>query len=167
MKKYKEEISREEQVTIDIKNFIKLKILNRKNNHFIFNFEKFIENFPELVKEFEENPVKFINTIKGFTKDEFEMDKLRIINFDTEEDISNFRVEHIGRLYRVKGMISKTNKVVALVKESRWKCEKCGTIIRLIGGGRKANGCSCGNVNDKKFTLLKNEYTDIQEIDIE
>ena len=165
MEIYNEKISNEEQITIDINNFVKLGIVTRKGNYFVFNFEKFVEEFPKLEEEFSQHPIKFLNTIKVFLKREFGIDKLRIINFGGEEDIANFRVEHIGKLFKVKGMISKTNKVVALVKESWWNCSKCKSSNKVINSSKKPEGCSCGN--DKYFTLEKKIYLDVQEIDIE
>ncbi len=165
---YDEDVSvKNEDINLEILRFIKEGILYRKDSDFIFDFEKFSEDNPELSMEFSVNPIKFINTIKFKLNEHFGKIKLRIFNYETEEDISNFRTSHLGKLFKVRGMISKTNKVIALVKESSFECASCGGILKIIDSTRIPNICSCGEKNQKRFKLIDRKYRDVQEIEIE
>lgn len=57
---------------------------------------------------------------------------IRIYNLPKSIPIRDIRSEHIGKLIRIEGMISKTTSVKPRVLSSKFKCQKCGIVSPRI-----------------------------------
>ena len=119
---------------------------------FLIDYEEFLVNSEE-----------FIDSLKKQLS-VFSIDEIQIKNFDVINPISELRVEHINKLVNVRGMITKTTKVIALIKEQSFECSICGVITKC-GGDQILGKCSCGRKGN--FKLINQALEDMQEIEIE
>jgi replicative DNA helicase Mcm len=136
------------------------------DNNFVLDMKSLLEDNPSAQDYFINNPEEvrlcICNSLKLFNKKETE--RFKIINFDYLHHISILRVEHMDKLIKVKGMISKTTKVIALVINRKWECPGCGTIIDSFGPS-EPRICPCGR--RKGFKVVSTKSADIQEIELE
>lgn len=148
-----------------ISNLTSKKILIRENDLFALDMKELKEDSHQMHEYFKDNPEK----IKGMILENLKIFKLnhsyfKIKNFSYMHPISILRVEHINKLVKVMGMITKTTKVIAMVKEKKFECRECGTVITCHNGASPTI-CSCGQRN--KFKILKTISVDIQEVELE
>lgn len=154
----------DEQLTIDIKKAFDDKELYFKNQKLIFDYSKILEYNTEIINYFNEKPRDFI----VYLKSEMELRYGKIFQIDyrgleEEELISNFRVEHLGKVFKVTGMISNATGVIAMVEKRYWDCFACGGVI--VTPGREPKKCTCGKKGG--FTLKDTKYQDVQELILE
>ena len=152
-----------EKSEITFHSLLNKKIFYRDKSELIFDLKLFKEIDYSAYEEFlTDNP---LNAINRFKKECLELlgISFQIENFDELFPISELRAENINTLVRVKGMITKTTKVVAYVEESKWECLGCGS-IQKTKGDKVPIRCSCGN---KKFISLSTLLRNLQEIEIE
>lgn len=150
---------------LEIKKALDSELIYRKTDKFIVDYTKIIVESPELFEIFINNPSEFMALLKSELKDRFgKTFPIYFKNFEEEEQISNLRVEHLGKIVKVAGMLSNATGVLALVKFRNFTCVNCGTIIRVVDS-KKVIRCSCGN--NKNFKLIHTQYQNMQEIVLE
>lgn len=134
---------------------------------FTLDMQRLLEFNPDMYEYFLNKPEEVKSYILADIKlFQGNVSHFKIKNFSYLHPISILRVEHINRLVKVVGMISKTTKVVALVTMKKYECANCGTIItQMTNLTSKPSMCSCGNRN--KFMLINTTEVDIQEIELE
>jgi len=153
---------------LQVQQLIKDTVL-RRNAHtgeFEFDLDMLLQTDPELYEYFINKPQECSILIKGQLVQLFSKShgKFNILNFRQEEPIAHLRIDHLDKLVKVGGMISKTTKVVALVVRTCWECPVCGTEIK-VDTAKQPEYCSCGN--KKRFNLTNTVMQDIQEIELE
>jgi replicative DNA helicase Mcm len=150
---------------INFHNLLSGKIITRDGDCWIFDLNKFKQEEPYQYDNFiSKHSLDKIKELKKQAKDLFEIDKFKIINFETMHPISELRIENLDELVCVKGMVTKTTKVVAYVEESKWECLSCGNTL-ITKKDRKPPRCGCGN--KQKFNPIEALYRNLQEIEIE
>lgn len=130
----------------------------------LMDFKILKETDINLYDEFTKSPKLFINELKSESKTLFNISSFKIINYDNLTPLSELRVCNLNEICYVKGMITKSTKVVAYVNSTRWECNRCGAII-VKEGDEPPIGCSCRNKRD--FNVSSVNYQDLQEIEIE
>lgn len=115
-------------------------------------------------EKFIEDSKNFLANIKNHLKENLNINKFKILNFNIIHPISYLRVEHIEKLVNVKGMVTKTTKVIAIVLGQKFECPSCGVIIK-VEGDKIPIRCGCGRKGG--FHLIEQTLQDIQEIELE
>lgn len=140
------------------------KILTRSNINGLIEFDLMAlkENSLEMYEDFLNKSEEFMDSLK--TNLIHHCKRIVIKNFDGYQNISSIRKSSINKIIAVSGMISQITKVIAMVKSSTWECSECPNIITTKGDTRP-KGCLCSNRG--KFSLLRQEFIDIQEIELE
>jgi replicative DNA helicase Mcm len=153
-----------EEIILKITEAINEKVIVRKNDYFIIDWNDIVDFSTELADSFLDSPLEVTKLIKGIIKERYEKNrKLNFVNLPVEETISNIRVEHLNKIVRVKGMLASVTDVMPLVKEKKFECISCGSIFTT--SGQEPRRCSCGAKNS--FKVTKKFYDDVQEIVLE
>lgn len=108
----------------------------------------------------------FLDNLKTSLSRDFNINSFKLKNFEDIHPISHLRVEHIDQLVNVRGMITKTTKVIAIVIKQKFECKLCGDVIN-IDGPNYPSRCSCGRKGVSSFHLMEQTLQDIQEIELE
>ena len=109
--------------------------------------------------------INYFEVFKDIHSSTQEISSLKLDNFHDIEQISFLRIKNINKLIRFTGMISKTTKVIALVKSIEWECRSCGAKI-TFKGVQRPNRCVCGKTGEY-FNAFHKEMQDIQEVEVE
>lgn len=153
---------------LPIKEMALKKILTRsqENSMIELDVNNMREECPMFYNDLLNSPDEFINILKQGINSTFEIKIFKLINFDYSHVISHLRVCDLNKIVKVSGMVSKTTKVVAIAKSSKWECiNGCAIISKVNHCLESPNKCfSCGG---RKFNLVTTEFQDIQEIELE
>jgi replicative DNA helicase Mcm len=153
-----------EELIMKINEAIHEKVIARKNDSFVIDWNNIVEFSTELADAFLDSPLEVTQLIKGVIKERYEKSrKLNFVNLPVEETISNIRVEHLNKIVRIKGMLASATDVMPLIREKKFECISCGSIFTT--GGIEPRRCSCGAKNS--FRVIKKYYDDVQEITLE
>lgn len=145
-------------------------ILIKSGITYIIDLKELLEDNYEAYNYFLDNPEEIRKIICQSVSEsttlfrESRTERFKIINFESVEAISKLRVEHMNKLVKVQGMISKTTKVIAMTTARKFDCPNCGTIIHVIGP-KEPTRCSCGRRG--MFNCFSEEFADVQEIELE
>ena len=165
---YEELFSSQKEVEdriILIKQLIDKKIIYRQGDKFVFDFESIGQEEPELLEAFLSKPRLVISELKKELKERYDKTfTLKYKNLNEQENISDIRIEHIGKIMKITGLLSNATGVLALVKSTIYNCPQCGTSIR-VQGSRIPKRCACGN--RRQFNVMETEYQNLQEIVLE
>ena len=120
------------------------------------------------------------------TEDTIKAAELAVQEFETREDLKNFRVRfknlpesqkimirnirsnHIGKFLSIEGVVRQKSDVRPQVTTARFECPSCGNIIgqiQLDSVFKEPSRCSCGRKG--KFKLLNKQLVDAQGIVLE
>jgi len=155
-----------EEVYLEIKSLLSSNAIKRHGDILTLNCEYFLETYINLYEWFLKNPREFLTKLKEEV--EFKFNKkfiIGLINLDVDEQISNIRVEHVGKIVKFKGIVGKATGIKALIKSRKFECE-CGT-VQLVSGSEFPRGCSCGFEKFGRGHIIEENYQDMQEIDVE
>src|SRR3989304_898672 len=147
------------------KKLIEDKIISRnETGSYELDLNSLKEVDPEIYDYFFDKPEKILETIKEALKlVDKSINRIIIKNFSDVKPISSIRVKDLGKLVRVIGMISKTTKVIALVKSTSFECGVCGSVI-TPPNNEKPKMCTCGS---RGLKVSKKVLQNIQEIEVE
>lgn len=154
-----------EQKILDIKSLFINNVIERVNNKMILDYDKMILECPEIDEYLIHNPLETVDLIKSEIIYKYgKKYPLRFKNLEYAEEISNIRVEHIGKIVKVSGMLSNASIIVAKTINTKWECPSCGVII-AISSAESPSRCSCGRRGG--FKLIEKNREDSQDIVIE
>lgn len=154
-----------EEKLMSVKGLFDNKVIVRNKEEFVLDYDKMILNDLNVDKYFMDDPLEIIRIIKLEIEERFgKVYPLRFENLEYSEEISNIRVEHLGKMVKVSGMLSNASIIMAKTLRSRWNCPSCGTIITTQNADSPKQ-CSCGRKSG--FGLISKELEDSQDIVIE
>jgi len=155
---------KKDEIKFELKTLIGSDLLKRDGNKFILNIQKLSEENLDLAEYFTEKTEEFINLTSAMLKEQFgDKFNLLIEGLKSEDNISEIRVNDIGKIICLKGMVSKATKPLILVESRTWECGSCGTILKTPG--IMPEKCSCGRRG--KFMEVDTKVLDLQEIEVE
>ncbi len=162
----KEEVDTKlDELTLEIKRLIQSDVLSRRDTTFILDYDELILECQLISEEFNKNPLSIINLIKNELYEEYSIKPiLKFKNLSYEEEIANIRVEHIGKIVKVSGMLSNASNIMAITVRETYECSSCGTLIR-VEGSNKPQKCSCGKRGG--FKLIDKIQENSQDIVLE
>lgn len=161
-----EEPLMKDELEMEIKSLFEKKILTREMNNFYLDYDELILKVPEVEEELSRNPKTVILMINKEIKDRFGNNlHLRFKNLSYSEEISDIRVKHLGKIVKVKGIITNITEIHPLTLGTTWECLCCNTKIHKEGNNPPLK-CSCGD-KAKKFNLISKDQVDLQELYIE
>lgn len=156
----------QEEVNLEIRALLSSDTVKRKGNILLLDCEDFLETYTKLYEWFLANPREFLTILKDEIIYKFDKNfTIGLINLDVDEQISNVRVEHVGKIIKFKGIVGKATGIKALIKERKFECQ-CGTIITIKGSGLPGE-CSCSFSKFNNSHLIEEVFQDMQEIDVE
>lgn len=142
-------------------------VLYRENEKIVLDLQKLSEVDLKAIEEFENNTLDFMSRlrdkVKRYLNSEVEISLKNYDNFKFHKNISEIRVEDIGKVVKIDGIISKATKNMARVIAKSWECQSCGTVIKT-DGKKEPGRCSCGSKNLKETDI---KLEDLQELEIE
>ncbi|MDD4110840.1 MAG: minichromosome maintenance protein MCM [Clostridia bacterium] len=147
-----------------LKILLENRVIKRDSLQFIFDFEEVLEYDPFFIDYFLENPSIIVDSLRSEIRERYgEEYSVFFKNLNVNENISDIRVEHLGKMVKVKGMLSNATPAMMLVKSRVFNCASCGTNITTEG--KVPLRCSCGRKGG--FYVVSTEYEDLQEIVLE
>lgn len=135
----------------------------REGISLILDLKEIRESELEFYEGFLKNPIEVINKFKKYIKEFYPMLILKLKGFDDLIDISSIGIKEIGKLVKIRGLVSKSTKKIALVTSQTFECNVCGSKV-TIKGNTKPKTCSCGG---KNFQKIEESIQDIREIELE
>ena len=159
------EEKKDDELTLEIKRLLQTEVISRKDNIFILDYDELIIECALISEEFNKNPLSILELIKNEIYEEYSIKPiLKFKNLTYDEEIANIRVEHIGKMVKVSGMLSNASNIMAITVKEIYECPSCGTIIR-VEGSHEPKKCSCGRRGG--FKLIDKIQENSQDIVLE
>ena len=147
-----------------IQQLINDKIIKREGDFAVIDLKDISEYSLEANEYFEQEPKKFVETVKSLFLDLFGADIfIRIKNAYNNLNISNIRKEELGKIVSVKGIVAKMTKPLLSVKYRDFECPACGAVIKIMSS-KIPTRCTCGS---RRLNEIHTEFEDMQEVEIE
>lgn len=161
-----------ERLVLEAGNCIQLmrKSLELKDNILDIDLNEILQISPEiydnLLQKFDETlPYLSLAVESTFIKKDIQ---IRFFNNSNKIDISRIRVNHLGNLILVKGLIKRITKVIPRTQEITYQCGTCGSVVKILQLNKKIKAptkCSCGRRGG--FAVTGEKQIDIQELNLE
>jgi len=145
------------------------KQLNGKK-HISFNFNDLLEWNPILCDELLDNPIETLKKIEIAVESILDRRmKARIYNLPKIQriKIGNVRVENIGQLYAIEGIIKQRSQVKPMVTMIKYECPACGNVIPILQMGQTIKEAKCGCGGKGKMRELSKELINLQVLKLE
>jgi replicative DNA helicase Mcm len=151
----------------------KTKLAEKQSNgkkHISFDFNDLVKWNPILCDELLNNPIETLKKIEIAVESILDHTmKARIFNIPKSQriKIGNIRVENIGKLYAIEGIIKQRSQVKPMVTMIKFECPACGNIIPLLQMGQTVKDARCGCGRKGKMTELSKELINLQVLKLE
>lgn len=141
----------------------------------IIEFEQLLEFDMELAKALLEHPSDFLETADAILVEITKLPgtHLRIKNIDKATPIRDIRASQVGKFIQVEGIITRVSEVKPEIKESVFKCLRCGEenrVMQIDEVFREPLVCENPNCSRKgpfKLEIESSEFRDWQSIRVQ